>query len=128
MEHAVRTPWEVLGVAEDTPFDEVRKAFFRRARATHPDLPGGDADAFRQVKAAFDTIVASRPRERAGTAPRARTPRRNPYAAWDSPAARSRVWVEDDPLLDRIGAPAGSQVDFGRLIAAEIGRLNLRAA
>lgn len=46
------TPHAVLGVAPGASPDEVRAAWRRRARATHPDR-GGDAAAFRVVAAAY---------------------------------------------------------------------------
>lgn len=42
----------VLGVPRDASPGEVRAAWHRAARATHPDL-GGDADAFVIVAAAY---------------------------------------------------------------------------
>ena len=49
---------EVLGVARDAPPEDVRRAYHRKALASHPDK-GGSAAAFQQVKEAFE--VAKRP-------------------------------------------------------------------
>ena len=49
---------ELLGVARDAPPEEVRRAYHRKALASHPDK-GGSAAAFQQVKEAFE--VAKRP-------------------------------------------------------------------
>ena len=51
-----RTPWDVLGIAEDASFSDIKRAYFRRARSAHPDATGGDAEAFRQVQAAFEEL------------------------------------------------------------------------
>ena len=49
---------EALGVARDAPPEDVRRAYHRKALASHPDK-GGSAAAFQQVKEAFE--VAKRP-------------------------------------------------------------------
>jgi len=45
--------WETLGITARATADELKRAFRQRALATHPDQ-GGDAEAFRQVKRAFE--------------------------------------------------------------------------
>ena len=44
--------WETLGITARATADDLKRAFRRRALATHPDR-GGDAEAFRQVQSAF---------------------------------------------------------------------------
>jgi hypothetical protein len=44
--------WETLGITARATADDLKRAFRRRALATHPDR-GGDAEAFRQVQLAF---------------------------------------------------------------------------
>jgi hypothetical protein len=44
--------WETLGITARATADDLKRAFRRRALATHPDR-GGDAEAFRQVQRAF---------------------------------------------------------------------------
>ncbi|MFZ7087735.1 J domain-containing protein [Curtobacterium sp. RRHDQ10] len=83
------TPYEVLGVTATVDADELRRAYRRAARETHPDL-GGDPQRFRALQSAW---------ERVGT-PEARR-------AYDSGAAASAS----------IHAPSGSSVwrsDAGR--------------
>ncbi len=58
-------PFEVLGVRPGASADEVRAAWRRRARATHPDR-GGDEATFTEVLEAYRTLTG-------GQAPR--TPR-----------------------------------------------------
>jgi hypothetical protein len=84
------TPYEVLGVAATVDDDELRRAYRRAARETHPDL-GGDPQRFRALQTAW---------ERVGT-PGARR-------AYDTGAARS---------TESAFAPSGSSVwrsDAGR--------------
>ena len=54
--HAARATttsiWETLGITARATADDLKRAFRRRALATHPDR-GGDAEAFRQVQGAF---------------------------------------------------------------------------
>jgi hypothetical protein len=49
------TPYEVLGVPATADDDELRRAYRRAARESHPDL-GGDARRFRQVQVAWERI------------------------------------------------------------------------
>lgn len=49
------TPYEVLGVPSDASNDELRSAYRRRLRETHPDT-GGDAASFSAVQAAWERI------------------------------------------------------------------------
>jgi hypothetical protein len=48
---------EVLGVAPGASRREVSAAFARRARSTHPDVTGGDAEAFQEALDARDTLL-----------------------------------------------------------------------
>ncbi|MDN4595796.1 J domain-containing protein [Leifsonia virtsii] len=49
------TPYEVLGVRPDAPLDELRRAYRRLLRETHPDT-GGTAAAFQAVQEAWELI------------------------------------------------------------------------
>ena len=49
------SPYEVLGVARDASDEELRKAFRRRMRETHPDA-GGSAAEFHAVRQAWELI------------------------------------------------------------------------
>ncbi|KQQ01630.1 hypothetical protein ASG06_13720 [Rathayibacter sp. Leaf185] len=53
--HAARTPYEVLGVAPSASDDELRRAYRRLLRETHPDT-GGDAASFHAVQLAWERI------------------------------------------------------------------------
>ncbi|MFZ4843165.1 MULTISPECIES: J domain-containing protein [Mycetocola] len=52
---AERTPYEVLGVAGSASEDDLRRAYRRRARETHPDT-GGSAAAFDEVQRAWELV------------------------------------------------------------------------
>lgn len=74
---AARTPYEVLGVAATASDDEVKKAYRRLLRQTHPDT-GGDAVRFHAVQLAWESIGTAearsdydRGRSSAGSAPSA---------------------------------------------------------
>ena len=69
-------PFRTLALAYDATADDVRRAFRRLARETHPDR-GGSADAFHRVRAAYGALSADLDGERrrwrsAGTGPRRR--------------------------------------------------------
>ncbi len=49
------TPYEVLGVPATADDDELRRAYRRAARESHPDL-GGDARSFRRVQDAWERV------------------------------------------------------------------------
>ena len=51
----VRDAYAVLGVARAATHAEIRSAWRRAARATHPDL-GGDVEAFHVVAAAYEIL------------------------------------------------------------------------
>jgi curved DNA-binding protein CbpA len=51
-----RNPYEALGVAADASTDDIRSAYRRKAKATHPDH-GGDAAAFDEVTKAYDLLT-----------------------------------------------------------------------
>lgn len=53
--NAARTPYEVLGVATTASDDEVKRAYRRLLRETHPDT-GGDAASFHAVQVAWERI------------------------------------------------------------------------
>ena len=47
---------EVLGVSVIADADEVRRAYHAAAKQAHPDRPGGDAEAFREVVEAYERL------------------------------------------------------------------------
>lgn len=49
-------PYEILGVRRDATDDQVKAAYRRRAKATHPDS-GGDPDAFSRVQKAYELLL-----------------------------------------------------------------------
>jgi curved DNA-binding protein CbpA len=48
-----RDPYEVLGVPRKATDDQLKKAYRKRARETHPDVAGGGSEPFQEVHAAF---------------------------------------------------------------------------
>jgi hypothetical protein len=84
-----RTPFAVLGVAEDASYQEVQRAFRRRVKRTHPD-GGGDAGEFDTVVRAFDVVrEALPPQRRPGPA------RPTPYDSWLRPVDPVGEWTDD---------------------------------
>src|SRR6478609_188015 len=52
---AAPSPYEVLGVRRDASHDELRRAYRRLLRETHPDT-GGTAAAFQAVQQAWELV------------------------------------------------------------------------
>lgn len=52
-----RPPWEVLGIERDATEAEIKKAYKRRAAATHPDRKQGDEEEFKAVAAAYEIMI-----------------------------------------------------------------------
>jgi len=82
------TPYEVLGVPATAADDELRRAYRRAARASHPDL-GGDARRFRQVQDAWERIGTPAARRAYDAGSRASAPR------GASGPSGSSVWAPD---------------------------------
>ena len=60
-------PYEVLGVAPNASQDDIRKAFRKAAKETHPDLNPGKPEAekrFKEINAAYDIIGDAEKRKR----------------------------------------------------------------
>jgi len=49
------TPYEVLGVSSTATQDDLRRAYRRLVRETHPDT-GGDAERFTSVQVAWERV------------------------------------------------------------------------
>ncbi len=65
MTGATKDYYAILGVSRDASVEEIKKAYRRRARETHPDVAGHEEaeDSFKQVNEAYD--VLSDPQRRA---------------------------------------------------------------
>lgn len=61
------TPYETLGVAANASPDEIRKAYRKAAKETHPDLNPGKPEAekrFKEINAAYDIVGDADKRKR----------------------------------------------------------------
>jgi curved DNA-binding protein CbpA len=52
----VTNPYEILGVRRDASDDQIKSAYRRRAKTTHPDS-GGAPDAFSRVRKAYELLL-----------------------------------------------------------------------
>ena len=93
----LRDPYRVLGVPDDATPEEIKLAYRRLTKATHPDVnPAKDAaETFRRVNAAYEILADTERRGRfdrgsdfqamdEGFAPEAETTRRAEAAAWNA--------------------------------------------
>ncbi len=55
-EAARPSAWSVLGLAPGAALADVKRAFRKRALATHPDQ-GGDAESFRELQQAYEKLL-----------------------------------------------------------------------
>ena len=93
--------YEVLGMDPGTEMAQVRSIFRKLSLRTHPDRPGGDATAFRQVEEAMRAI--SEGAQRSGPATRsAQTPPRTQPRVWELIA--TSLTVGSEALFRAIGA------------------------
>ncbi|MBG6085596.1 J domain-containing protein [Zhihengliuella flava] len=129
---AQRTHYDVLGVSRTATAEEIKSAYRRAARKTHPDH-GGTADEFRLVSLAYETLAdaeARRAYDDATTAGRtaaegSRSARARPAPGRPQPSAPSAgaphpaagpvVFV---PPLDDPAAPLASSVAQQRVHGA----------
>eukprot|EP00755_Sulcionema_specki_P020263 Sspe_Gene.12438::Locus_4239_Transcript_1_1_Confidence_1.000_Length_670::g.12438::m.12438 len=61
---AVRSPHAILGVPQNCDLAEVKRAFLRKVKSTHPDVAQGDSSQFVEVKAAYEAMLKAAPRVR----------------------------------------------------------------
>jgi curved DNA-binding protein CbpA len=54
-----RTYYEILGIQKNAAAEEIKKAFRRLAKETHPDVVGNDTkrDDFRKINEAYETLI-----------------------------------------------------------------------
>lgn len=68
----MKDPYETLGVPRDASNVAIKRAYRRRAKATHPDRSGGDEDAFKSLASAYALLADPESRahyDRTGRAP-----------------------------------------------------------
>lgn len=53
-----RDPHEVLGLRPDAPLELVEASYRTLAKKLHPDVQGGDAEAFKELDAAYQKLKA----------------------------------------------------------------------
>lgn len=120
---AAATPYEVLGVDASSSQDDLRKAYRRLARETHPDL-GGTPERFRQVQIAWERIGTPEDRARydSGTArPRSSASSEGSGHTWAPRPPRPRA--ESKPRARAFGHPGGQErVRFLELMREWVGR------
>lgn len=51
-------PWEILGLRVGATQSEIKSAYRKRVRETHPDVTGKDGEEFKQVQAAYEKIFS----------------------------------------------------------------------
>ncbi|AMM20702.1 hypothetical protein AX769_11815 [Frondihabitans sp. PAMC 28766] len=123
------TPYEILGVSATASHDELRRAYRRLARETHPDL-GGTPERFRQVQLAWERIGTPADRSRYDGGARSQASGSSASGSADR-AASGHAWAptpprarpESKPRARAYGHPGGQErVLFLDLIREWVGR------
>lgn len=52
----MRNFYEILGVQQNATLAEIRRAYRKKAKELHPDITGSDAEAFRELVKAYETL------------------------------------------------------------------------
>jgi curved DNA-binding protein CbpA len=93
-------PYKILGIDKTATADEVRDAYRRKAKETHPDLAKDDGAAFRKVKEAYDILGDPDRRARydaTGTDLKVPSPSQTLQSAWS--AILDHGWHRDSNLI-----------------------------
>jgi DnaJ-like protein/nuclease-like protein len=98
------SPYEVLGVDPSSSQDELRRAYRRQLRLTHPDA-GGSAAAFHAVQRAWERIGTPESRADYDRGSGVRSNETTPHA-WSAPAARAPR-PDSRPQARSYGHPGG---------------------
>ncbi|BDZ63588.1 hypothetical protein GCM10025877_05260 [Agromyces mangrovi Wang et al. 2018] len=116
------TPYEVLGVRPDASTGELRSAYRRKLRETHPDT-GGDPDRFHEVQAAWERVGTAEARAAYDRGGPARTTTADDGAgSWSMPRTQGER-RDTRPGTRSHGHPGGvSRVRYLELIREWAGR------
>ena len=99
------SPYEVLGVAATASQDDIRRAYRRMLRATHPDT-GGDAARFTAVQRAWDRVGTPAEREAYDRGRPVSTHQDDAAHTWATPSTASRP-QDTRPRSRAFGHPGG---------------------
>jgi len=61
---ASRTPYEILGISPNSTRPEIKARYNELAKKLHPDLHGGDATKFQELKTAYQKIINNQTTEK----------------------------------------------------------------
>jgi len=75
----MQSPYDILGVTRNSPDGDIKKAYRELAQKFHPDKPGGNTEKFKEINAAYHSIVSGS----ADQPPPFTSSRRNPFNDFD---------------------------------------------
>jgi len=79
---------QLLGVPENAPLDEIRRAYRKLARRLHPDVAGGDPLRFSEITAAYNVLTGR------CAAPKTQTPPQTPPRSAADEAEHAKAYAE----------------------------------
>jgi curved DNA-binding protein CbpA len=97
-------PYRVLGVPRDASSEQLHDAYRRRVMQTHPDRPGGSAEAFKEVQEAYELLRnRARPTQSANVEDRMaklEDELRAAHAARERARQAARDAVREEPVVE----------------------------
>ncbi|TDE95144.1 hypothetical protein EXU48_08430 [Occultella glacieicola] len=106
------TPYEVLGVDADASTEELRRAYRRRLRESHPDV-GGDPELFHEVQTAWEQVGTPAHRARYDRAHRPGGTSGASGSNWSRPTGPARPPGGGPRATDTSGSSGGGGVYGG---------------
>lgn len=56
----MQSPYDILGVTRNSSSDTIKKAYRELAHKHHPDKPGGSTEKFKEINAAYHSIISGK--------------------------------------------------------------------
>lgn len=128
---AALDPYEVMGVAPNFSWDDLKEAYRQRAKLVHPDRPGGNellfkavTDCFRQLAVEFKARESGKPHAELRAESRAHAEQQAETVSALAEELRGEKFTESFNRLFAQNKPEDEEADFGygAMMAASTGK------